>query len=94
MKRAFGWSLILGLVYVAVTLYTEGTDEAFGGVFAGMSRTTESEAEAFLSHTSAYTADVPEGSSRKAVPITDAVRDRVTGHMKTAAQRQRDAQGY
>ncbi len=93
MKKCFGWMLILGMIYIAMTLYTEGTDEAFGGVFAGMSRTTASEAEAILSHTSAYTEDVPEGSSRKAVPITDAVRDRVTRHMKTAAQRHPDAQG-
>jgi hypothetical protein len=90
MQKLAGWVFILGLMYVAMTLYSEGTDEAFGGAFSWMSRTTESEAEEILSHTSAYTNDVPEGSTRKAVPITDAVRDRVNGHMKTAEQRRRD----
>ena len=94
MQRSFGWILILGLMYMAMTLYTEGTDDAFSGAFSGMSRTTESEAEQFLSGTSAYSKDVSEGSSRKAVPITDAVRARVTRHMETAEQRQRDALGH
>ncbi len=94
MKKISGWIIILGLMYVAMTVYTEGTDEAFGGSFSWASRTSESEAEKILSHTSAYTDEVPEGSNRKAVPITDAVRDRVAGHMKRAEQRQRDAEGY
>jgi hypothetical protein len=94
MERYIGWALILGLSYVAMTVYTEGIDEAFGGALAGMSRTTEAEAEAILGQTSAYTSDVPEGSTRKSVPITDAVRDRVVGHMNTAEERRRSADRY
>ena len=87
MNKLMSWGITLGLIFLGVTLYTQGTDTAFGGAFSWMSRTTESEAEELLSHTSAYSSDVPEGSARKSIPVTHAVRNRVTEHMNTAAQR-------
>ena len=87
MKRIVSWGIIVCLIYIGATLYSEGSDTAFGGALSWTSRTSEAEAEELLSNTSVYTDDVPEGSARKSVPMTHAVRDRVTEHMNTAAQR-------
>jgi hypothetical protein len=36
MSKAIGILLILGLVWVGIEVYTEGTAGAFGGLFAGV----------------------------------------------------------
>ncbi len=34
MSKALGLALMLGALYVGMTLYTEGREQAFGGIFA------------------------------------------------------------
>ncbi len=34
MSKVFGIALIVGLIWVGLEIYTEGTERAFGGVFA------------------------------------------------------------
>ena len=35
MRRLIAIALMVGAVWVGVTIYQEGTDRAFGGIFAG-----------------------------------------------------------
>jgi len=43
MQKIFGVLLILLAVWVAIEVYTNGTDHAFGGLFAGHSQAGVSE---------------------------------------------------
>ncbi len=36
MSKALGLALLVGAIYVGMTIYTEGSDQAFGGVLAGV----------------------------------------------------------
>lgn len=84
MGKIFTISLMLGILYLALTFYTEGSEHAFGGVF---SRTSEEQAEAILGHTSAYVREDPSDESTRPIPITRSVRKRMQEHMETARKR-------
>lgn len=46
MGKAFGLLFIVGLLWVGLEIYNEGTEEAFGGAFASIdSESTESDGE-------------------------------------------------
>jgi hypothetical protein len=64
MGRLFGLILMVAAIYVGLTLYTEGFDNAFGGIFASSDEPSERQA-----------------------PVTQRVRDRVTEHLRTGAER-------
>ncbi len=38
MQKIFGVLFILVAIWIAIEVYTKGTDDAFGGLFAGHSR--------------------------------------------------------
>ena len=59
MGRVIGMGLFVAILYVALTVYTEGADRAFGGTFGALAPTTEEEAAEVLSNTSAYTRETP-----------------------------------
>jgi hypothetical protein len=88
MAKAFGLILMLAAMYVGMTLYTQGLEQAFGGIFAPIDSHTGGE-----SRTSALADDVKlhptEDPSpvRRRVPITEQVRDRVNQHIQRGAAR-------
>ena len=74
MGMAFGLILMLIALYVGMTIYTEGIDQAFGGALA--------------THLapSAQSADAPADRARR-VSITDRVRERVSAEMEEGRRR-------
>ena len=91
MGRLFRIVLVLGALYVGITIYTEGIDNAFGGVFEGILEPIEPVDEredptATALTPAAQMADAPS-ERRRRVPVTQAVRERVNDHMETGARR-------
>jgi hypothetical protein len=74
MGKAFGLILMLIALYVGMTIYTEGIDQAFGGALA--------------THLTpgAQSADAPADRERRG-SITDRVRERVTADMEAGRRR-------
>ena len=100
MGRIFGWVLLLAALYVGMTVYTEGIEHAFGGAFAPLEPIAQREEPSATALTpAAQMADAPserrhataEGEGRperaRRVPITEAVRERVTSDLQTGARR-------
>ncbi len=91
MGKVFGIGLMVGILYIALTLYTEGSEQAFGGAFSTFARTNEEEATEILGQTSAYLREDPSDASSRPIPITRAVRERMNEHMETAQKRRQAA---
>ena len=87
MGRLFGIVLVLGAIYVGLTVYTEGIENAFGGAFSPIEPIDQGE-EPLATHLTpaAQMADAPTERGRR-VPVTQAVRERVNSHMETGARR-------
>jgi hypothetical protein len=87
MGRIFGLVLFLAAIYVGMTVYTEGIENAFGGAFAPL-ESVDGREEPFATHLTpaAQMADAPSGPRRR-VPVTQAVRERVNSDMETGARR-------
>jgi hypothetical protein len=90
MGRIFGIVLVLAAIYVGMTVYTEGIENAFGGAFAPIEPIDQGE-EPLATHLTpaAQMADAPT-ERRRRVPVTQAVRERVNSHMETGARRRGD----
>jgi hypothetical protein len=87
MGRLFGIVLVLGAIYVGMTIYAEGIENAFGGAFAPIESYDEREEPTATALTpAAQRADAPT-ERRRRVPVTQAVRERVNDHMETGARR-------
>jgi len=89
MGKAFGLVLMLIALYVGMAVYTEGIENAFGGVFAPIRPVSERE-EPLATHLTpgAQMADAPsEPRRRRRVPLTRAVRDRVNADIESGARR-------
>jgi hypothetical protein len=87
MGRLFGIVLVLGAIYVGMTIYAEGIENAFGGAFAPIeSQDGREEPTATALTPAAQMADAPT-ERRRRVPVTQAVRERVNDHMETGARR-------
>lgn len=87
MGKAFGLILMLISLYIGMTIYTEGIEAAFGGIFAPIDSMNDAEAPSALGLTpAAQEADAPRERVRR-VPITEQVRDRVTGYVEEGARR-------
>jgi hypothetical protein len=87
MGKVFGIVLFVLAIWVGLTVYDQGVDRAFGGLFAG----SKQEAPHRVAATTPAApddseSDEPEGSARPA-PITERVRERVTGSMEQGARR-------
>jgi hypothetical protein len=91
--RLFVILLIVAAVWVGMKIYNEGTDEAFGGIFAPLEsvRGNEDGSTAADLTPAAQEADVPSEprTARRSgsVPITEGVRDKVTRDMQMGARR-------
>ena len=87
MGRIFGIVLMLVALYVGMTVYAEGIENAFGGAFAPIEPIDQGE-EPLATHLTpaAQMADAPT-ERRRRVPVTQAVRERVNAHMESGARR-------
>ncbi|HVP29692.1 MAG TPA: hypothetical protein VMW35_11090 [Myxococcota bacterium] len=90
MGKIFGFLLIVIAVYVGLTVYDQGVDRAFGGLFARSHASApppgrEAEREPVVSDRGD---DAPSADGPRRVPITQAVRERVTGAMQEGERRQ------
>lgn len=87
--RAFGWILVLGALYVGITIYTEGIDAVFGGVLAPLEPVSQRETPLATGLTgAAQGVDEPSSPAPpRRVSPTQAVRERVTSDLQEGARR-------
>ena len=86
MGRMFGILFILCAVYVGLTLYTEGTENAFNGLFSPLESQNNAEAPMATGLTGvAQQGDMPTQTRRK--PIYHAIGDRVEEDLEYGARR-------
>jgi hypothetical protein len=87
MGKLFGLVMLLAALYIGMTLYTQGMESAFGGVFAPIEPADPREAPSATHLTpAAQLADAPS-ERRHRVKVTDAVRERVTADLAEGARR-------
>jgi hypothetical protein len=91
MGRAFGLVLILIAMYVGMTLYTEGMENAFGGVFAPIRPQSQREAPlaTHLTPGAQFEVSGPTDRERRG-RVTEVVRERVSADL----QHGRERRGY
>lgn len=88
MGKAFGWILMVIAMYVGITLYTEGMDQAFGGIFASLEPASEREDRMGTEVTPFFDADAPSaGRNPRRGSVTNRVRNRVTADLEKGARR-------
>ncbi|UCE86370.1 MAG: hypothetical protein JSU66_01095 [Deltaproteobacteria bacterium] len=89
MGKAFGWILMLLALYIGMTIYTEGMDQAFGGIFAPLQSQNESDRPLATALTPlAQEADPPSAGYRpRRGSVTDRVRARVSADIEAGARR-------
>ncbi len=93
MNKLFVILLIVGAIWVGMEIYNEGTDGAFGGMFAPLEsvRGNEDGSTAADLTPAAQEADVPSEprTARRSgsVPITQHVREKVTRDIQHGASR-------
>jgi len=86
MAKAFGLILMLIALYIGMTIYTQGIENAYGGIFAPIAPSDGDTPMATHLTPAAGMADAPtEPRPRKR--ITEAVRDRVTADLQEGARR-------
>jgi hypothetical protein len=86
MAKAFGLIVMLAALYIGMTIYTEGIENAYGGIFAPIASSDRESPMAAHLTPAAGMADAPSGGARR-VKITDAVRKRVSDDLEQAARR-------
>lgn len=91
MGKAFGIVLMLGALYVGLTLYTEGVDQAFDGVLAGVLDPLEpaNSRDPYGTHLTPVAqgaGDLPT-ERRRHGSVTQRVRERVTADLEQGAKR-------
>jgi hypothetical protein len=84
VAKAFGIILMLVAMYVGMTLYSDGIEQAFGGIFAPIDG--QEIAGTALMEPDPYAASAGDLAPVKA-PITQRVRERVQGHIDRGAAR-------
>lgn len=86
MSKAFGLILMLAAMTVGMKIYSEGLDQAYGGIFAPIA-SSERDGSALTNLTPiAGMADAPMEPVRRG-KITDVVRNRVTEDLAEGARR-------
>jgi hypothetical protein len=86
MGKMFGILLVILAIWVGLTVYDKGVDRAFGGLFAGSKKEAPHRVATTRVEPDASVSDEPEERARPA-PITERVRERVTGSMEQGARR-------
>jgi hypothetical protein len=86
MTKAFGLIMLLVALYIGMTIYTEGIENAYGGIFAPIAPSDRESPMATHLTPAAGMADAPMAPARRG-KVTDAVRDRVTADLEEGARR-------
>jgi hypothetical protein len=86
MAKAFGLIMMLIALYIGMTIYTEGIENAYGGIFAPIATSDGGDPAATHLTPAAGMADAP-AEARPRQRITEAVRDRVTADLQEGARR-------
>lgn len=86
MSRAFGLAMMLVALYIAMTLYTKGFEQATADLFSPIqSRERDG---SFATHLTPAAGEAAEpGAAAPRVRVTDAVRQRVTADIQAGARR-------
>ena len=88
MSKAFGLVLMLVSLYIGMTIYQEGLENAFGGAFAPIQPLDQRDEPlaSELAPSGQFDAAGPADRERK-VWVTDAVRNQVNRDLQSGAQR-------
>jgi hypothetical protein len=86
MAKAFGLIMMLIALYIGMTIYTEGIENAYGGIFAPIASSEGGTPMPTHLTPAAGMADAPM-EPRPRQRVTEAVRDRVTADLREGARR-------
>jgi hypothetical protein len=86
MTKAFGLIAMLIALYIGMTIYSEGIENAYGGIFAPIESSDRDAAMTTGLTPAAGMADAPSSGVRR-VKVTDAVRERVSADLEEGARR-------
>ena len=86
MGKAFGLIVMLLALYIGMTIYSKGIDQAYGGLFAPIESSERDSSLATGLTPLAGTAAAPTEARRRA-KVTDAVRERVSADLAAGAER-------
>ena len=84
MGRLFGLVSILVAMYIGMQIYTQGIDSVLGNALDPI-ESSERDSSSIAGHLTGGNATMP--TERKRGPITQQVRDRVTGDLQRGADR-------
>lgn len=87
MGRALGLVLMLIALYIGMTIYTQGIDQAFNGALAPIRPASTRETPLATQLTPAAQLAEPPAERERGVWITDAVRERVSADLEAGARR-------
>lgn len=87
MGKALGLVLMLIALYIGMTIYTQGIDQAFGGALAPVQSVRDRETPLATHLTPAAQLAEPPAERERRVWITDAVREQVSADLKAGARR-------
>ena len=86
MSKAFGLILMLAAMVVGMKIYSEGLEQAYGGIFAPIASRERDSALGSALTPLAGMADAPSEPVRRG-KVTDVVRDRVTEDLAAGMKR-------
>ena len=88
MGKAFGLVMMMIALYVGMTVYSKGFDQAYSSAFAPIQPTSQRETPIAIELTGAAgLADAPSGGENRPIKVTDAVRSQVSADMALGADR-------
>jgi len=88
MGKAFGLVMMMIALYIGMTVYSKGFDQAYSSAFAPIQPTSQRETPIATELTGAAgLADAPSGGENRPIKVTDAVRDQVSADMVLGAER-------
>ena len=88
MGKAFGLVMMMIALYVGMTVYTKGFDQAYSQAFAPIQPMSQRDTPLATGLTpAAGFDDAPSGGEDRPVKITDAVRNQVSADMALGASR-------
>jgi hypothetical protein len=91
MGKAFGLVVMLISLYIGMTIYTKGFDQAYSSAFAPIQPMSQRETPLATELTGAAgLADAPSGGENRPVKVTDAVRNQVSADMSLGTSRHAD----
>jgi len=88
MGKAFGLVMMMIALYLGMTVYTKGFDQAYTSAFAPIQPMAQRDTPLATDLTAAAgLADAPSGGENRPIKVTDAVRNQVSADMALGASR-------